>query len=438
MHRVISFFFFFSLQTSAFLQTLYFPPTTGSEWQKIDPKELGWCEDNIQDLESFLALKETKGYIVLKDGKIVLEKYFGTFTKDSLWYWASAGKTMTAFMVGIAQAEGKLSIDESTSNYLGKGWTSLTEDHENKILIRHQLTMTTGLDDGVVNKDCTLPSCLIRKAEPGTRWAYHNAPYTLLDKVVETAVGKTYNQYFQEKIRNKTGMNGLWIKSGYNNVYVSNLRSMARFGLLLLNKGVWAGNAINQDSTWFRKQIQSSQQLNPSYGYLTWLNGQGRYMLPESQLVFSGSMVSNAPDDMFAALGKNDQKIYVVPSLGLVVVRMGNDGGGPAGINSFDNLFWQKINALTCSSGLAKEETSFSAIFPNPVHSGQPVLLGAEWRDMKELQLLDGSGNLLFSGSGVALQENFSGLQLASGIYFFAGVDAGGKMRLARWVVLQE
>jgi len=117
---------------------------------------------------------------------------------------------------------------------------------------------------------------------------------------------------------------------------------------------------------------------------------------------------------------------------------MGNDGGGPAGINSFDNLFWQKINALTCSSGLAEEETSFSAIFPNPVHSGQPVLLGAEWIDMKELQLLDGSGNLLFSGSGVALQENFSGLQLAFGIYFLAGVDAGGKMRLARWVVLQE
>lgn len=435
MTRLICIGFFLFLQTSAFLQTVYFPPLTGTEWQKKDPKDLGWCPDRIQDLENFLATRDTKGYIVLKDGQIVLEKYFGTFTKDSLWYWASAGKTMTAFLVGIAQAEGKLSIEEKSSKYLGKGWTSLTEDQENQILIRHQLTMTTGLDDAVDNKDCTLPACLKRKADPGTRWAYHNAPYTLLDKVVESAVGKSYNQYFQEKIRNKTGMNGLWIKSGYNNVYVSNLRSMARFGLLLLNKGVWAGNAINPDSTWFGKQTQSSQPINPSYGYLTWLNGQVRYMLPESQLVFPGSMVSNAPDDMFAALGKNDQKIYVVPSQGLVVVRMGNDGGLPAGVNSFDNQFWQKLNALSCSSGVTDAEVSVSAISPNPAYSGQPIIFHDEWREMKEIQLVDNHGTPIFAGTATTFQEKISGIRLSSGVYTIRGMDARGKIRVARWVL---
>ena len=63
---------------------------------------------------------------MLKDGKIAIEKYFGTFTKDSLWYWASAGKTLTAFLVGQAQENGLLSISDSTSKYLGSGWTGLT------------------------------------------------------------------------------------------------------------------------------------------------------------------------------------------------------------------------------------------------------------------------------------------------------------------------
>ena len=55
---------------------------------------------------------------LLKDGKIVLEKYYDNFTMDSLWYWASAGKTVTSFMTGIAQQEGHLNISDTTSQYL--------------------------------------------------------------------------------------------------------------------------------------------------------------------------------------------------------------------------------------------------------------------------------------------------------------------------------
>ena len=106
---------------------------------------------------------------MLKDGKIAIEKYFGTFTKDSLWYWASAGKTLTAFLVGQAQEDGLLSIGDSTSKYLGVGWPGLTPEQERKITIRHQLTMTTGLDDGLEDNHCTLDSCLQFLAEPGTR-----------------------------------------------------------------------------------------------------------------------------------------------------------------------------------------------------------------------------------------------------------------------------
>jgi CubicO group peptidase (beta-lactamase class C family) len=166
--------------------------------------------------------------------------------------------------------------------------------------------------------------------------------------VVERASGLSYNAYFQQEIRNKIGMNGLCIKTpNSNNIYYSNARSMARFGLLMLNKGTWDSTVILADTNYFNSQVNTSQNLNLSYGYLTWLNGKTSNMLPQSQFVFPGSIIPNAPADLYAALGKNDQKIYIVPSQKLIVIRMGNTAGGvsPAG-DDFDNQLWGKLKAI--------------------------------------------------------------------------------------------
>lgn len=336
-----------STQQPSVPATMYFPPTTSSSWERVTPVALGWNESELNNLYTYLQQKNTKAFIILKNGRIVAEKYFDSFTADSVWYWASAGKTMTAFLVGIAQKEGLLNINNRSSMYLGNNWTALPLAKENLITVKHQLTMTTGLDDGVPDDDCTTPACLVFKADAGTRWSYHNGPYTLLEKVVESATGTTYNNYFQQKVRDRIGMNGLWIKSGYNNVLYSTPRSMARFGLLLLNKGVWSSTNILNDNNYFDAQVSTSQNLNLSYGYLTWLNGKSSYMLPTLQNVFSGSLVPNAPVDMYAALGKNDQKIYVVPSQNLVVIRMGNSAGNSQlALSSFDNELWGKLKLV--------------------------------------------------------------------------------------------
>ena len=321
--------------------SLYFPPITGSTWETTTVASLGWNEAAVAPLYDYLQQKNTKAFILLKNGRIVFEKYYGSFDATSNWYWASAGKTVTAMLIGIAQQQGKLRLSDKTSQYLGTGWTTAPLSKENLITIRHQLTMTTGLDDGVPDNHCTTPDCLPYKADAGSRWAYHNAPYTLLDKVLETATGTTFNQYFQQTIRDKTGMSGLWIKDGYNNIYYSNARSMARFGLLMLNKGTWDNTPILTDDAYFTAQIGTSQDKNLSYGYLTWLNGKSSYMLPTLQVVFPGSLFPNAPADMYAALGKNDQKVYVAPSQGLVAIRMGESAGNvQLAVSSFDNELW--------------------------------------------------------------------------------------------------
>lgn len=365
MKKVIYSSLFLFLFLTGLSQSLYFPPTTGDQWDTITPQSLLWCPSEIDSLYAFLDQNNTKSFIVLKDGKIVLEKYFGTHNSSSLWYWASAGKTLTAFLVGIAQQEGALSISDTTSQYLGEGWTSAPLDKEKKITIWHQLSMTSGLDDGVVDSHCTLDTCLVYEADAGTRWAYHNAPYTLLDGVINSATGSTLNLYATQKLKNPIGMNGAFITSDYNNVYYSNARSMARFGLLMLNKGKWDQTPILTDTTYFNEMVTTSQNLNLSYGYLWWLNGKSSFMIPQSQFVFPGFLSPNAPPDMYAAMGKNGQFINVIPSLNMVWIRMGDSPDNTDVSFLLNDQIWVYINRLPCESS-TPEYTEKPKFFPNP------------------------------------------------------------------------
>ncbi|MEM6877595.1 MAG: serine hydrolase domain-containing protein, partial [Bacteroidota bacterium] len=134
-------------------QQLYFPPDHNQgEWETTPPEELDFRADRIQELYEFLDDNQTKSFMLLKDGKIVLEQYFGSYTADSLWVWNSAGKSLRATMFGQAVEEGWLTLDDTSSDYLGTGWSSLTPEQESAITVLNHLTMTTGMDDMI--PDC--------------------------------------------------------------------------------------------------------------------------------------------------------------------------------------------------------------------------------------------------------------------------------------------
>ena len=328
-------------------ETLYFPPLNSNTWETKTIEDLGWNASAEQPLHDFLETSSTDAFIILKDGKIVVEKYFGTFGQSNIHSWNSAAKTLTAFTVGIAQEEGFLDIDNPSSDYMGTGWSSLTLEKESQITVRHHLTMTTGLDYTVPQSACTNPECFLYKNEPNTFWYYHQGAYTILDNVVTGAVGQEFKTYFNAKIRDKIGMTGSWIKTGNLNLYFSNARSMARFGLLNLNEGVWDNTTILADKNYFNAMTNTSQDLNKSYGYLYWLNGKSNFKVPGSETLFQGKLIPNAPNDLIAGLGAFDQKLYIVPSKGLVIVRMGDSGDeDELGPTTFDNDLWEKINAL--------------------------------------------------------------------------------------------
>jgi CubicO group peptidase (beta-lactamase class C family) len=390
----------------------YYPPLVGDTWETMDPSELGWCEDSILQMENWLENSTTKAFIVLKDGKIVIEKYFGTFTQDSLYVWNSAGKTLTAYAVGIAQTEGDLDIDDATTDYLGAGWTSATAPQENAITILNQLTMTSGLDDGVADPFCTTPDCLEYLAAPNTRWAYHNGPYTLLDAVIENATGANLSSYVYSKIGSKIGMMGTYVTIGYNHIFVSKARGMARFGLLLQSNGMWNSTPVQTDLNYLQAMRTPSQSLNPSYGYLTWLNGQSGYQIPGVQFLFSGPLLPNAPADLYAAEGKNGQIINVVPSTGMVVVRMGATLGSSLVSTQYNDTIWQYINRLDCGLSVQKEELSDLKIGIDQLQRNV-LIIGLQPSD--EIEVINASGTLM----PVRREENIFDFKSAtSGIYF--------------------
>lgn len=321
--------------------TMYFPPIGSDVWETVTPQSLNWDVTKLNEAVDYAGTVNTYGLIILYKGRIVTEKYWNSWDKDKVYYIASAGKSVTAFLAGLAQQEGKLNINSKTSTYLGNGWTSAPLAKENLITVKHQLTMTTGLDYTVPDLDCMTPACLQYKSDAGTAWFYHNAPYLLLQNVIANATGTNYNIYTKTKLADKIGMkNYTWV----SNTLWLNSRDMARFGLLIENKGTWNGTQIMTDQSYFTAMTNTSQSLNQSYGYLWWLNGKSSFMLPTLTTVFPGMLNSAAPADMIAALGKGDKKIYVIPSKDLVVIRHGDDAGtGVAGPSSFDNTFWQKL-----------------------------------------------------------------------------------------------
>jgi CubicO group peptidase (beta-lactamase class C family) len=324
--------------------TMYFPPTSGNSWETTSIASLRWNQSAVQPLKDYLAQKNTKSFLILVNGRIVMEEYFNGHSASSTWQWNSAGKTLVATTTGIAEQEGLLTINDRVSQHIGSGWTSAPLAKENLITVKHLLTMSSGLNDA---NQLVTPANLSYIADAGTRWSYHNVFQRLMN-VVEDAGNQSFESYFNNKLRDKIGMEGTWNNGLIFRIYHSNTRSMARFGLLALNKGKWNNEQVVNEP-FFTASVNTSQNINPSYGYMWWLNGKTSFMLPNGQTTYPGTLIPNAPADMYAAMGAEDQRIYVVPSRNMVIVRMGeaSDPGNPSfALSGFDNELWQKINAV--------------------------------------------------------------------------------------------
>jgi hypothetical protein len=111
-----------------------------------------------------------------------------------------------------------------------------------------------------------------------------------------------------------------------------------------MHDGVWAGEKLINDQGYFNDMLNTSNSIQPAYGYLWWLNGTDKFYDDDNRLYNEGSIAPTMPDDSKLAKGYHEQRIYIVPSLELVVVRQGGFTGLPeSGEGSFDAELWKRI-----------------------------------------------------------------------------------------------
>jgi CubicO group peptidase (beta-lactamase class C family) len=175
-------------------------------------------------------------------------------------------------------------------------------------------------------------------ADAGTTWYYNNTAYHLSKRVLEGASGVSMQEYLDEQLATRIGLRETeWRERSFmkmpDGVPMTGLfmsaRDMVRFALLMLAGGSWDGEDVIEDKAYLRDSVSTSQEMNLSYGYLWWLNGKASHMLPgPDPRPRDGSLIPPAPDDLYAAMGAGDQRIYVAPGLGLVAVRQGRAAFG--------------------------------------------------------------------------------------------------------------
>ncbi len=322
----------------------YFPPFTGDSWETMAPAAAGWNAAAIDEAAAWAAAHKTTGLVLLHGGRIMFEGYWNGGSLHRQGDIASAQKSVVSLLVGVGQERGLLKLDDPVSKHLGDGW-SKAGAKEAAIAVRHLVTMSSGLDDQFGYA-----------ADAGTAWYYNNNAYHLSKRVLERATKMSNQAFMAEALLEPTGMRDTtWRDRPFMKMpdgepmtgLMMSARDMARFGLLALRGADWAGKPVLSDKAYWRESISSSQELNPSYGYLWWLNGKASNMLPGANpVVRQGPLIPGAPSGLFAAMGAGDNRIYVVPGLDLVAVRQGTAAfEAAAARSSFDVEFWKLLMA---------------------------------------------------------------------------------------------
>ncbi len=332
-------------------------PGVDADWETVTAAEAGADQAQLMDAVAYGASNLTHGTVVLWGGRILVEAYGPGTDRGTQGTLYSATKSVVGTLIGMAIEDGGITgVTQKTSDFLSE-WAGVAGKED--LTIDHHLTMTTGIEGGMSNFMQSLPSDTNQRQfaaglplahTPGTFWDYNEPAYQLLFSVIEEAEGVSLDTYTQTKLLGPLGMtNTSWVtmNSGPHMNYYwfkSSALDAARFGLLALRNGEWNGSPL-VSTNWIQTSITPSQSLNPSYGRLWWLNGQDSHQVPFYYDQRNGGLFPDCPEDTFAALGASDNNIYVVPSLDLVVVRLGDNasGQGEVAISAFDNLFLAKF-----------------------------------------------------------------------------------------------
>lgn len=283
------------------------------------------------DFMPVIDSNDTHAFLVIRNGKLLYERYWDGYDSIRLSGSFSAAKSIISLLIGIALDEGKIkSLDDPAGNYLSHFQTNGL----NKVRIRDLLTMSSGTtynesDKGYFSMNASayygddlnhMISRLERKEAPGKVWEYRSGDTQVLGLIVENVFGKSISALVSERFMYPMGAehDALWLLDGSERhekafcCFNAVARDYARFGQLILNKGKWNG-----------QQIVSEAYVNAAVSPATYLKDPTEKNAPVDFYGYQYWIFQHRGVPVYAMNGLFGQYVFILPQQNVVIVRLG-------------------------------------------------------------------------------------------------------------------
>lgn len=281
--------------------------------------------------------QKTRTVLIAYKNELLTERYIEGFSEETPILGWSMTKSVLATLYGILEHQDKISLDFKPFSEEIR-----MKNLKNSITINHLLRMQSGLEwdedyasISDVNKMLFLESDMTRPqalkpviAEPTEVWNYSSGTTNLLSGILRNQFNghQSYLDFPYSDLIDKIGMHSMLIETDMSGNYIgssygwANTRDWAKFGLLYLNKGNWNGEQLFSPS-WSDYVSKPTKNSDGVYGAHFWLNAGGKY--------------PDVPRDIYSANGFQGQRVFIIPSKELVIVRTGLANDGDFEINTF-------------------------------------------------------------------------------------------------------
>lgn len=333
-----------------------------ADWQSATPESTGVDSAKLEEAAKYAMTLvgedterkgiRTDGLVVVRNGQIILERYNRGYEADTPHLIWSVTKSFVNALYGIASRDGLVNIDVPAHKY----FPALKQSDREKMTIRNILNMSSGIFWSEGYEASPLKSSVVAmlytrgrtnmasftaeqemRAQPGSYVYYSSGDTNLLMGLFKNIVpAESYAGYPWEKLFDVIGMrNVTWERDGSGNFVGSSYmyatpRELAKFGFLYLNDGVWSGQQILPPG-W----VTFSRTPSPAYLSTPEYEGWDEDNMTAHWYANTGIPAAgvpapwpDAPRDTFAALGHWGQYIFVIPSLDMVIIRVGDDRDG--------------------------------------------------------------------------------------------------------------
>jgi CubicO group peptidase (beta-lactamase class C family) len=320
------------------------PVVPGEQWQTVAPAAVGLDAAALNTIAATARTGKSNCLVVVRHGKLAGEWYFNGSKPSVPQDVFSVTKSLTSTLVGIAQDEGDLRTGDSAARWIDE-WRGTPAQ---AVTVRDLLSNDSGREwSPAIDYNRLLRAAdrtafgigLAQAQPPGQLWAYNNSAIQTLQRVLQRSTGQEVTAYAAQRVFGPLGMADTTMTrdlAGNAQMFEglrSTCRDLARFGLLMLDRGRWGSQHVVSAGWVERATGISSTPLNAGYGYLWWLNRYGVLAAPLAPMTLQRALdpatarsrlVPGAPPRMFWAIGLGNQIIQVDPGSDTVVVRLGS------------------------------------------------------------------------------------------------------------------